>query len=53
VREKPVNEAKLAATIDGLIASSSDATMPVPGGYTASLRASALNTVADRLMAMT
>jgi len=49
VAEKPVNEARLTATIEGLLGASSDLTVPV-GQYTRSMRASTMNSIADRLM---
>jgi tetratricopeptide (TPR) repeat protein len=49
VLEKPVNEARLAATIDGYLESSPDMSLPA-GNYTRSMRASTMNTVADKLM---
>lgn len=49
IHEKPVNEAKLGAIIDGFIDATPDMTMPL-GAFTLNRRAGAMNTVADRLM---
>jgi tetratricopeptide (TPR) repeat protein len=51
MRAKPLNEARLNAVIDGFINASSDMTLPLNAQYTMNLRAGAMNTVADRLMA--
>jgi tetratricopeptide (TPR) repeat protein len=49
MREKPVNEAKLNAAIDGFINATPDMALPL-GEFTMNRRAGAMNTVADRLM---
>jgi tetratricopeptide (TPR) repeat protein len=49
VRAKPIDETKLNGVIEGIVNSSPDMSMPV-GNYQMNLRASSLNTMADRLM---
>lgn len=49
VRAKPIDESKLNDVIEGIVNTSRDMSLPV-GNYQVNLRASTLNTIADRLM---
>ena len=49
VRAKPIDEPKLNSVIEGIVNSSPDMSIPV-GNYQMNMRASSLNTMADRLM---
>jgi tetratricopeptide (TPR) repeat protein len=49
VRAKPIDEPKLNDVIEGIVNTSPDMSLPV-GNYQMNMRASALNTMADRMM---